>query len=279
MQDLLSTHYSTARLRLFGPLLSDKKPLSVARAPSIPLSLFDAEAFDRYHAAISVLRAWVNNWLTIPVCYYFYMPQPGYGHLMYVVTMLARQARLSLLANVQPNSASSIYSHVSADTAHRVTKNVDAEATEILVLNALETFAARFEAAREEIGAAHGQEWENNLLDLIAKTLRVKRARIENWSKVLVAATTDGCSGDEVPPRRDWPAPGSAEGQESSTEARKDTAEWLFEQLDRSMLDDNDQESWLWGNDPLGLLCTDQGNILEARTGITSLPNTGFNYQ
>lgn len=256
-------------------------PSSVARALSVPLSLLDAEAFDRYHAAISVLRSWVNNWLAMPVCYYFHMPQPGYGHLMYAVTMLARQARLSLLANAQSNRASSISGQVSADSAQCVTKNIDAEATKTLVLSALETFAVRFEAAREEIGAAHGQEWENNLLDLIAKTLRVKRARIENWDRVLVAATTDGYSGDRFPQGRDWPMFSSVEGQVSSTEARKDTAEWLFEQLDRSLLDDNYQESWLWGSDPLGLLSTDQGNLLEeaVRTGITSSPNTGFDYQ
>ncbi|KAJ5798399.1 uncharacterized protein N7503_007695 [Penicillium pulvis] len=277
---LLLSHYSTARLRLFDPLLSDIKLSSITSPPSVPASLLDAEAFHRYHDAMSALRSWVNNWLAIPVCYYFYMPQPGYGQLMYAVTMLARQARLSLLANAQFNRVSYISSHVSADTAQRVTKNVDAEATENLVLNALQTFATRFEAAKEEIGTAYGQEWDNNLLNLIAKTLRVKKARIENWSKVLLAKTTDGCSGDGVTPGQEWPAFSSAEGQESSADAR-DAAERLFGQLDRSLLDDNYQESWLWGSDPLGLLCTDQDNIFEeaVRTGNTSLHNNGFDYQ
>ena len=101
-----------------------------------------------------------------------------------------------------------------------------------------------------------------------------------NWSKVLVAATTDACSGDGVPTGKEWLAFGSAEGQVSSTAAR-DAAELFFGQLDRSLLDDSYQESWLWGSDPLGLLCSDQGNILEeaVRTSNPSLPNTGFDYQ
>lgn len=195
--------------------------------------------------------------------------------------MLARQARLSLLANAQLNCASSIPSNVSTDIVQGATKNIDAEATETLVLNALETFAVRFEAARGEIGAAHGREWENDLLDQIAKTLRVKRARIVRWSKVLRAAMNDGSSGDGLPQGQDWPAFGSVEGQESNTEARKDAAEWPFEQLDRSLLDDNYQESWLWGSDPWDTLCTDQRNLLEEAigTGITSVPNTSSEYR
>lgn len=190
------------------------------------------------------------------------MPQPGYGHLLYAVTMLVRQARLSLL-----------------DIAQRAEKNIDLGTNETLVLDALETFAARFEAAREEIGAAHGREWENDLLDLIAKTLRIKRARIVEWSKVLKTATKDCCSDHGLPPGQG--GHGSVEGQESTTEARNDTPELSFEQLDRSLLDDIYQESWLWGSDPLGMFCTDQGNFLEEAvgTGITSLPNTGFENQ
>ncbi|KAJ5999370.1 hypothetical protein N7451_007180 [Penicillium sp. IBT 35674x] len=275
-----AAHLSAFQAELDQLQNSLSKKLKTNSPPFVPRPLLDAEAFTRYHNALSALRSWVDNWLAIPVCYYFYMPQPGYGQLMYAVTMLARQARLSLLANAQLNRASYISSHASADTTQRVTKNIDAGATETLVLNALETFATRFEAAREEIGTAYGQVWENNLYNLIAKTLRVKRARIENWSKVLLAATTDGCSGDGVPPGQEWPAFSSAEGQESSTDAR-DAAEWFFGQLDRALLDDNYQESWLWGSDPLGLLCTDQGNILEeaVRTGNNSLPNTGIDYQ
>ncbi|KAJ5619479.1 hypothetical protein N7510_003463 [Penicillium lagena] len=277
---LLLSHYNTARLRLFAPLLSDIRPSSVSTPASVPLSLLHAEAFDRYHAATSVLKSWVTNWLAIPVCYYFHMPQPGYGHLIYAITMLARQARLSLLVNTQPNCASSISSNISADTAQPETRNIDAETTKTLVLNALESFAARFEAAKVEIGAAHGREWENDLLDLIVKTLRVKKARIEKWSKVLEAARNGGYSGDGFPPGKDWPAFSSVDGQESNTGAREDAAEWLFEQLDKSLLDDNYQESWLWGGDPLDILCMDQGNLEEAEgTGVTCLPNTGFDYQ
>ncbi|KAJ5833247.1 hypothetical protein N7474_001558 [Penicillium riverlandense] len=278
---LLLSHYNTAQLRLFGPLLSDIGPSSVTTPASVPLSLMHTEGFDRYRAATSTLRTWVNNWLAIPVCYYFYMPQPCYGHLIYAITMLARQARLSLLVNAQPKCASSISSNISADTAQPATKNSEAETTENMVLNALESFASRFAAARVEIGAAHGREWENNRLDLIAKTLRVKKARIEKWSNVLLAAMNGGCSGDGFAPGKGWPAFGSVEGQESNTGAREDAAGWMFEQIDRSLLDDNYQESWLWGSDPLDILSTDQRNLEEGLgSGIaTCLPNTGFEYQ
>ena len=251
MQDLLLSHYCTARLRLHDQLLSDAIPSSVAMSSSLTLSHLDALPFHRYHAATSVLRSWVDNWLAIPVSYYFHMPQPGYGHLLYAVTVLARQTRLSLLASAQPNYATSTPSKVSTQTAQDAANDMDAQATEAFVLNALETFAARFEAARAEIGAAHGQEWENDLLDQIANTLRVKRARILKWSNVLRAAMNDGRSGDGLPPVRDWPA---VSGHESSTEAMKDAGEWSFEQLGRWLQDDNYQESWLWGNDPWDLL-------------------------
>ena len=159
LQDLLLSHYSTARLRLFDPLLNDTKLSTVANPNLVPPLRSDAEALDPYHAGTSVLRSWVNNWLAIPVCYYFHMPQPGYGHFIYGVTMLARQARLSLLANAQPNCASSIPSNAPIGADQHATKNADAEATKMLVLSSLETFTARFEAAREEMGAAHGQKW------------------------------------------------------------------------------------------------------------------------
>ena len=179
------------------------------------------------------------------------MPQPGYGHLLYAVTILARQARLSLLASAQPNYATSTPSNVSIQTAQDAANDIDAQATEAFVLNALETFVARFEAARVEIGAAYGQEWENDLLDQIANTLRIKKARIVKWSSVLRAAMNDGPSGDVHPPVRDWPA---VSAHESSTEAMKAAGEWSFEPLGRWLQNDNYQESWLWGSGPWDML-------------------------
>lgn len=247
----------------------------------VPLPPFGGQVYDRYHAATSVLRSWVNHWLAIPVSYYFYMPQPGYGHLLYAVTMLARQARISLLANAQPNVASYLPSNTSAENLQDTSSKSDAEATETLVLNALETFATRFEAARLEIGAAHGQEWENDLLDQIANTLRVKKTRIVKWSQVLRTAIDDGRSGGEMPPVYPSQAYGSVEGQESNIQVSKDAAQWSFERFCGSLLDDNYQESWLWGSEPLSMPPLDQSNVLEETfgSGMTSLPNTGIRFQ
>lgn len=229
-----------------------------------PFSLFGANAFDRHRAATSVLKSWIDQWLSIPVCYYFYMPQPGYGHLIYAITLLARQARLSLLSKAQTHFANSVSSCASTNTARPAADNVDTRMTETLVLNALDSIASRFEAAREEIGIAHGREWANDLSDLIARTLRVKMVRIEKWSRVLVEAMNGGMDNDGFPPGRGlWPALGSVDGQESDTQGRKDAAEWLFEQLDLPLTDGNYQENWLWGCDPLGIMYTDQGDLLE----------------
>ena len=92
-----------------------------------------------------------------------------------------------------------------------------------------------------------------------------------------MATMNDEGSGDGFPQAQGEPAFGSF----GNTEARNHLAEWSFEQLDRSLLDDNYQESWLWGSDPFGILCTDQVNLLEgaAVRGVTSLPTTGFEYQ
>lgn len=202
------------------------------------------------------------------------MPQPGFGHLIYAVTVLARQARLSLLAKAQPKCANSVSSDVSADNAQAAIMSLDAEASDDLVLNALERIAARCGAAREEISAAHGRVWENDLLDLVARTLRFKKARIEKWSKILMAAVNRVDGDEHFPPKKGWATHGSVEG----VEAGKHTGEWLFEQLDVSLLDDNYQESWLWGGDSLDYLYKDQGNLFDetVATGGTSLLDLSF---
>ena len=196
------------------------------------------------------------------------MPQPGFGHLIYAVTVLARLARLSLLAKAQPNGVNPVSSGVSADNTQAETMSLDAEASDSDVVHARELIAARFGAAREEISAAHGKVWENDLLDLVARTLRVKKTRIEKWSKILMATVDRG--GDErFPPRTDWAAHCSVEGPERNVEVGENTGEWLLEQLDMSLLD---QESWLWPGDPMDCLYENQGNLLDEIFGTDDIP-------
>ncbi|KAK9250686.1 hypothetical protein V1507DRAFT_339903 [Lipomyces tetrasporus] len=262
---LLSSHYSTAQLRLFEPLLSDISP-----------SLANTEMFNHHHPATSVLNSWLNTWLAIPVCYYFHMPQPGYGHLIYAITMLVRQARLSLLSRAHPNRASSI-SDVPGVTVNTASIGLGTETSERLVLDALESLAARFGAARGEMGAAYGKVWENDFLDLVAKTLRGKKTRIERWSRILVTTGSGTCGDEAFQPRKDGIEPSSIEGQRGNVEAGKDTGGWLFEQLDDFLLDDDYQESWLWAGDPSDLfIYQNQGGLVDESVGTSDTSFRGI---
>ena len=190
------------------------------------------------------------------------MPQPGYGHLLYAVAMLARQARLSLFAKAQLNYSKPDYSKpdytqtvspvVSADTSEVSTVQPDSETHYELALNALEAIAARFGAAGEEIGIAHGRVWDNDLLDLIAKTLRIKKARMEKWNNIIVAAGSRTGGDEGFVSVKDCPAPDSG-GTAWQAEAGAYTGEWFSDRLDESWLDDDYRMGWVWEGDPLAV--------------------------
>ncbi|KAK3381012.1 hypothetical protein B0H63DRAFT_195525 [Podospora didyma] len=88
---VLSCHYHGAYLRLFEPPLA-KAHLNNSFASSPDYSILP-DAFARFTAA---LRAWFADWLALPVCIYFYMPQPVVStQLIHAAMMLTRWSKIA----------------------------------------------------------------------------------------------------------------------------------------------------------------------------------------
>lgn len=181
-----------------------------------------SDVFSRFTAA---LKTWLDNWLAVPVCSYFYIPQPAYAQLVHAATMLSRWTRVAGPSAVKPSSsvsqkestapwgptpaisgvpscpdlglprasASTSAQVVSAQILHAIRAQVAAQLNlQIDICGTLDTMAARFEAAKEEMIAAQGVEWENDMWDLAAEHLRIKRARVEKWCEIVAMAATEG---------------------------------------------------------------------------------------
>lgn len=54
--------------------------------------------------------------------------------------------------------------------------------------------AARFEAAKKEMAAAQGVDWENDTWDFAAEHLKMKKARVEKWCEMVAMAAGEGKS-------------------------------------------------------------------------------------
>ncbi|CAK7213622.1 hypothetical protein SCUCBS95973_001861 [Sporothrix curviconia] len=94
---LLSCHYNSAKLALFVPLLVEEHNLADA-------NLKPLETFAQFTAAV---RKWFTDWLAIPVCFYFYLPQPASAMLVHASRHLVQWARLAGPSVVQlANTAS-----------------------------------------------------------------------------------------------------------------------------------------------------------------------------
>lgn len=63
---------------------------------------------------------------------------------------------------------------------------------QIDILGVFDTMAARFEAAKREMTAAQGLDWENNTWDFAAKHMKMKKARVEKWCGVVNSAAASG---------------------------------------------------------------------------------------
>jgi hypothetical protein len=63
---------------------------------------------------------------------------------------------------------------------------------QVNVLDILDTMGARFEAAKKEMVAAQGSEWENNIWDFAAQHLKIKQARIKKWCEIVAIAASEG---------------------------------------------------------------------------------------
>lgn len=62
------------------------------------------------------------------------------------------------------------------------------------ILGILDTMGARFEAAKKEMAAAQGMDWENDTWDFAAAHLKMKKARVEKWCEVVAMAANRGKS-------------------------------------------------------------------------------------
>ncbi|KAH6867476.1 hypothetical protein B0T10DRAFT_524414, partial [Thelonectria olida] len=210
---LLTSHYDIAQLRILEPQLSRADP--------------------RNDAITAALRAWFDNWLAIPTRYYSYMPMPGFGHLIYAVSFLARRARILLLAQdwARDNSANAQQVHPTPETT---IPHDWSETTEGLMLGVLESLAVRFASAKDEMATIHGGDWNNDLLDLAARRLRVIKARIERWCQIVATDSHSPVSKDQI-------RNGLDEGQQKTVK----TGNWWLEQLDGPWLDESGRGSWL----------------------------------
>ena len=186
-----------------------------------------SDVFSRFTAA---LKAWLDNWLAIPVCSYFYMPQPAYAQLVHAAMMLSRWTRLAgpnaiklyntgtavsqeestvsseptpALSGVPScpdlglsrHPASESTQVVSAQILNTLRAQVIAQPSlQVDICGILDTMAARFEAAKEEMAVAQGVDWENDTWDLAAEHLRIKKARVEKWSEIIAIAAGEGRS-------------------------------------------------------------------------------------
>lgn len=104
---LLNCHYNSARLSLFVPLLAEEHYLADA-------SLAPLELFSRFTEA---LKMWFAEWLIIPVCSYFYLPQSAASMLVHASRHLVQWARLAGPSAVRLSSTSAACCPLLASTA------------------------------------------------------------------------------------------------------------------------------------------------------------------
>lgn len=251
--DFLCCYYNSAYLRLLEPLLAgshlpDAEPNSFA---SLSLSgVVISDVFSRFTAA---LKAWLDNWLAIPVCSYFYMPQPAHAMLVHAAMMLTRWTRVAGPIAVKFSNGGTVVSRKESTVsskptpalsgvtscpdlslprtqASNFTQDVSAQILNTLrsqimvqpnlqidICGTLDIMAARFEAAREEMTAAQGVDWENDIWDLAAEHCRMKKAIIEKWHEIFATAASEGTS---------WPADASDRVDEGDRETMGLSTEW-----------------------------------------------------
>ena len=114
-EPLIACHYDSARLALYVPLLAEEHYLADA-------SLQPLETFARFTAAV---RTWFADWFTVPVCSYYYLPQPASSMLVHAARNLVQWARLvgpsvvslANTASYHPTSSSSTPSSTSTSTS------------------------------------------------------------------------------------------------------------------------------------------------------------------
>ncbi|QKX59327.1 uncharacterized protein TRUGW13939_06459 [Talaromyces rugulosus] len=260
---LLSCYYNSAYLRIFEPLLAGSHLPDAESQSFASLSLSGVPISDVFSHFTAALKAWLENWLAIPVCSYFYMPQPAYVQLVHGAMMLSRWVRVAgpsavklssagtaavsqkestvpwqptpALSGVpscpdlslpRPQASASTTQVVSAQILNTLRTKVTAQPNlQVDILGILDTMAARFEAAKKEMAAAQGVDWENDTWDFAAEHLKMKKARVEKWREMVAMAAGEGRS----PPTdaHDSVYEGSSEAINMSAERSVDSFEWV----------------------------------------------------
>jgi hypothetical protein len=187
------------------------------------LSIFDV--FSRFTAA---LKTWFTDWLAIPVCSYFYLPQPASAQLIHAAMMLSRwvrvagpsAVRLSCAGNTallkdatiprQPipafsgvpacpdlslpqRSVSASISAVSAQALNTLRAQVLAQpGLHVDIFGILDAMVVRFEAAKKEMAASQGVVWENDTWDLAAEQIKMKKVRVQKWCETIAIVAGEG---------------------------------------------------------------------------------------
>ncbi|KAH8714853.1 hypothetical protein GQ44DRAFT_408067 [Phaeosphaeriaceae sp. PMI808] len=226
----LSCYHNSAYLRIFEPLLAGSHLPDAESQSFASLSLSGVPISDVFSHFTAALKAWLENWLAIPVCSYFYMPQPAYAQLVHGAMMLSRWVRIAGPSAVKLSSAGTAVSQkeftilwqstpalsgvpscpdlslprppaslptqvVSAQILNTLRAKVTAQPNlQVDVLGILDTMAARFEAAKKEMAAAQGVDWENDTWDFAAEHLKMKKARVEKWCEMVAMTAGEGRS-------------------------------------------------------------------------------------
>ena len=220
MVDIIITHFDTARLRLYEVALTDKSLIYGISGPLDQLTLSTAPALDMIHRAHMALKTWLDHWLSVPVCYYFGMPQPLFTMLFYGITMLCRWMKSFQIEThsqqgiTDTNSAAGTPVQAAAtiaslpdlasttDAANQVQKPTNAKGNlrayvqsrpelQLDVPNILMAMVHRCEAARPEIQAARGGVWDNTTYDLAARKLKLTRDRLQWWCGISPTASVE----------------------------------------------------------------------------------------
>lgn len=215
-------------MRSFEPLLAgshlpDAEPQSFA---SLTLSGVSIPAVFSYFTA--ALRAWLDSWLAIPVCSYFYIPQPAFAQLAHAAKALIRWVRVAGPSAIKPSGVGTAASQkeftapwqqlpalngvppcpdlsvqrppvpataqvVSAQILNALRAQIMTQPNlQVDIFGVLDIMVARFEAAKKEMAAAQGVDWENETWDFAAEQMKMKKAQIEKWRDVVTTATAEG---------------------------------------------------------------------------------------
>ncbi|KFA81256.1 hypothetical protein S40288_09987, partial [Stachybotrys chartarum IBT 40288] len=228
---LLCCHYNSASLRLMAPLLDDAQLVDAVSHPFTSLfhsGLSPLDIFTRFTAA---LKTWFDDWLAVPVCSYFFLPQPTYSQLIHACRTLVQWARLCGPTAVKYSSTSTISpspsrkdvttslpplpafigvppcpelvipqpsmsASVSTCFAQATLDMLRAEVfrqpeLRVDVLGIAAAFAVRCETAKKEMAAAQGGVWENDMWDAAAQQMWMKKGRVGKWCENAVVANND----------------------------------------------------------------------------------------